>query len=82
MPFDQVYSSHFKTKFTFLFALISTGSHFDHALGKRKMLLTANGKTNYKADTTDTFEPRREKTNVLVSDLVRHKTGSTASEDG
>ena len=27
-------------------------------------------------------EPRREKTNVLVSDLVRHKPGCTATEDG
>ena len=28
------------------------------------------------------FEPRCEKTNVLVSDLVRHKPGCTAIEDG
>ena len=27
-------------------------------------------------------EPRHEKTNVLVSDLVRHKPGLTATEDG
>ena len=27
-------------------------------------------------------EPRREKTNVLVSDQVRHKPGCTATEDG
>ena len=27
-------------------------------------------------------EPRHEKTNVLVSDLVRHKPGCTAIEDG
>ena len=27
-------------------------------------------------------EPRHEKTNVLVSDLVRHKQGCTAPEDG
>ena len=27
-------------------------------------------------------EPRREKTNILVSDLVRHKPGCTATEDG
>ena len=26
-------------------------------------------------------EPRREKTNVLVSDMVRHKPGCTATED-
>ena len=29
-----------------------------------------------------TFEPRHEKTNVLVSDLVRHKLGCTATKDG
>ena len=29
-----------------------------------------------------TVEPRHEKTNVLVSDLVRHKPGCTATEDG
>ena len=28
------------------------------------------------------YEPRREKTNILVSDLVRHKPGCTATEDG
>ena len=28
------------------------------------------------------FEPRHEKTNVLVSDQVRHKPGCTATEDG
>ena len=27
-------------------------------------------------------EPRHEKTNVLISDLVRHKPGCTATEDG
>ena len=29
-----------------------------------------------------TNEPLREKTNVLVSDLVQHKPGCTATEDG
>ena len=29
-----------------------------------------------------TYEPRHEKTNVLVSDLVRHKPGCTVTEDG
>ena len=29
-----------------------------------------------------TFEPRHEKTKVLVSDLVRHKPGYTVTEDG
>ena len=28
------------------------------------------------------YEPRREITNVLVSDLVQHKPGCTATEDG
>ena len=28
------------------------------------------------------FEPHHEKTKVLVSDLVRHKPGCTATEDG
>ena len=28
------------------------------------------------------FEPRHEKTNILVSDLVRHKPGCTTTEDG
>ena len=28
------------------------------------------------------YEPRYEKTNVLVSDLVPHKPGCTATEDG
>ena len=30
----------------------------------------------------DKIEPRHEKTNVLVSDLVQHKPGCTATEDG
>ena len=29
----------------------------------------------------ETYEPRHEKTNVLVSNLVRHKPGCTATED-
>ena len=29
-----------------------------------------------------TFESHHEKTNILVSDLVRHKPGCTAIEDG
>ena len=28
------------------------------------------------------YEPRHEKTNILVSDLVRPKPGCTATEDG
>ena len=28
------------------------------------------------------FEPHHEKTNILVSDLVRNKSGYTATEDG
>ena len=28
------------------------------------------------------YEPRHEETNVLVSDLVRHKPGCSALEDG
>ena len=28
------------------------------------------------------YEPRHEKTNILVSDLVRHKPGCKATEDG
>ena len=28
------------------------------------------------------FEPRHKKTNILVSDLVRHKPGCTVTEDG
>ena len=28
------------------------------------------------------IEPRHEKTNVVISDLVRHKPGCTATEDG
>ena len=29
-----------------------------------------------------TFEPRHEKTSILVFDLVQHKPGCTATEDG
>ena len=28
------------------------------------------------------YEPHHEKTNILVADLVRHKQGCTATEDG
>ena len=31
---------------------------------------------------TSTFEPRHEKTSILVSNLVQHKPGCTATEDG
>ena len=43
------------------------------------MQLLAGAKTNVKLTIN---EPRYEKTNVLVSDLVRHKPGRTATEDG
>ena len=33
-------------------------------------------------DVESIFKPRHEKTNILVSDLVRHKSGCTATEDG
>ena len=39
-------------------------------------------KVSCKACFEKTFEPRHEKTNVLVFDLVRHKPGCTATEDG
>ena len=32
--------------------------------------------------TNKIYEPRHEKTNILVSDLVRHKPGCTDTEDG
>ena len=34
------------------------------------------------SDVRSVDEPRHEKTNVLVSDLVRHKPGCRATEDG
>ena len=34
------------------------------------------------SQTNDNIEPRHEKNNILVSDLVRHKPGCTATEDG
>ena len=37
---------------------------------------------NYRAITANIYEPRHEKTNILVSNLVRHKPGCTATEDG
>ena len=36
----------------------------------------------HKVLTTSTYEPRHEKTNILVSDQVRHKPGCTATEGG
>ena len=36
----------------------------------------------YMSHSTRIYEPRHEKTNVLVSDLVRHNLGCTATEDG
>ena len=43
----------------------------------KKVIFTAV-KSQYNADA---FEPRHEKTYVLVSDQVRHKQGCTATED-
>ena len=41
-----------------------------------------NGETLAANDKIDRrFEPRHEKTNVMVSDLIRHKPGCTATED-
>ena len=36
----------------------------------------------YPRERETTNGPRHEKTNVLVSDLVRHKQGCTDTEDG
>ena len=46
-----------------------------------RQLLLETLKTGYLA-TRLKFEQRYEKTNILVSDLVRHKLGCTATEDG
>ena len=40
------------------------------------------GQGRHKPDHVALYGPRREKTNVLVSDLVRHKQGCTATDDG
>ena len=39
-----------------------------------------NGLLSYSPEIS--YEPRHEKTNILVSDLVRHKLGCTATEEG
>ena len=44
-----------------------------------RTLYTSRGYTEVSASI---FEPCHEKTNILVSDLVRHKPGCTATEDG
>ena len=41
-----------------------------------------NRSASYSLSISDTYEPCHEKTNGLVSDLVRHKPGCTATEDG
>ena len=63
------------TCFDILFS--GAGCSIEHSL-MTKMLLTEIGVTQL----TSTYEPRHEKTNVLVSYLIRHKPGCTASEDG
>ena len=40
------------------------------------------GGAGYSVPTLIIYDPLHEKTNVLVSDLVRHKQGCTATEDG
>ena len=45
--------------------------------------LVGNGDDRFHRDKAHfcIYEPRREKTKVLVSDLVRHKPGCTGTED-
>ena len=47
---------------------------------KKKILLT--NFVNKVMRLNKAYEPRREKNNVLVSDMVQHKPGCTATEDG
>ena len=56
-------------------------------LFSRQTMILISDCTDEQADPTSVIpvcinEPRHEKTNVLVSDLVPHKPGCTATEDG
>ena len=60
----------------------SIGNNFDITFKMKtkqdQALLMYAGHT----EQVNTFEPRHEKTNILVSDLVRHKPGYSGTEDG
>ena len=45
-----------------------------------KIIFQLSSNTHFTCSSSN--EPCHEKTNVLVSDLVRHKPGCTATEDG
>ena len=55
---------------------------FSHNAALTVMVLSFQTESSLLRVFTSAFEPRCEKTNVLVSDLVRHITGCTAKEDG
>ena len=63
--------THDAVKFSLLIELYSVLLASNH-LDKKETFWIASKK----------YEPRHEKTNVLVSDLVRHKPGCTATKDG
>ena len=56
--------------------------HKLHGIFQQLMFLFLDLNLSIYTDTVSTYEPRHEKTNVLVSDLGRHKAGCTATEDG
>ena len=83
---DTILQLLFQTKLSLIFICmsISKRKQSDHAgidaISTSKLyssmiafVLTTARRTN---------EPRHEKTNVLVSDMVRHKPGCTVKEDG
>ena len=59
------------------------GDGFSHNEAKIRCFVVVVGKADLSLRWAHlSFEPRHEKTNVLVSDLVRHRQGCTATEDG
>ena len=71
------------TKLSFNYHQICTLSFLLSGGGGGVQLQTRVGPASDRdvSDTALSFEPRHEKTNLLVSDLVRHKPGCTATED-
>ena len=49
---------------------------------RHQKLVTENEQLKRQIEEVKLFEPRHEKTNILVSDLVGHKPGCAVTEDG
>ena len=78
LPLQFPFIANFKLNRTYKFMNIPN----DTIKPRDKIIKQLHSALYQTSHTMRKYEPRHEKTKVLVSDLVRHKPGCTATEDG